>query len=737
MNISALFYLLLAFVSSALATLIVFPWLLNSFIRRSFVASLGKKIDIVSRIASAVVMPCSIIGGSMVLMIMLENTIYDYAIKLSIQFVGAGTLVLYLIALLEDTVGVNRWLRLFLQLIIALSFPVCNIYIPNLCGLFGIYELSYLQGSILTVIFVMLIINAVKMLSASNLNAIVLAIILLGGFCFMFVQWGLPVFYISAVSIIGSLSVILLRRSLHKEMQDKGISLYNSASVFLGVVLAYLAIKAMMINDYVGISNQDGFPVAFALMFLPCADFVRVHVNSLFHKHNLFSVNRSQMSLYGKLETMFMGRYMITTIILSIYAIFFLIDMSLLSWGLNITWTLLINTLFFAILNIFLPNPKIEASPQDAPKRILFCDNTLWGLINFRGDIINYYLKQGYDVYLVAPEKEDKQMVIEVPKGVTFISVAMGRTSTSPLNDLRYFLALWKIYGKIRPHYCFHYTIKPNIYGSIVASLRGVECTTAMIAGLGYVFSNKSIAATIARLLYKIGLRFTDFLFVLNEGNRSLILQTNLCGEEKVILLNGGEGVNTQKFSFYDNSPAYPVTFTFIGRVLYDKGYAEFVEAAEIVKAKYPETQFEIWGPMDPQFPNAVPLERLQFDVGRNIISYKGFTNNTCDIYNRSGIVVTIPSSYHEGMNRSLMEACSTGKPIICTRIHGCMELVREGMNGYTVPTHDGKALAAAMLKYISLSEEEKLKMSAAARSIAERDFSIESVIEKYKKIVR
>jgi glycosyltransferase involved in cell wall biosynthesis len=65
------------------------------------------------------------------------------------------------------------------------------------------------------------------------------------------------------------------------------------------------------------------------------------------------------------------------------------------------------------------------------------------------------------------------------------------------------------------------------------------------------------------------------------------------------------------------------------------------------------------------------------------------------------------------------------------------MEMVLEGQNGYTVPTRDGQALADAMLRYIRLSEDEKLRMSEMSRSLAEMELSLESVIEQYNKIVR
>lgn len=732
---TAFLYLLFAFLLSAFATLLIFPWLLYVIMKNDTVASFPNKNKVLSFVASSVIMPCSIIGACVVTMVMLENSISDFAVKLSIQLLGACMVLFYLVSLLDDIFGIKTWVRGLLQFAVAMSFPLCHIYITNLSGLFGIHELTHFQGSMLTVVFVWSLQHVMRLMSRNKHTAMVVLVFMLAGFCYMFLHWGLPVYYLGSVAIIGSMSAIMIYVACHKGMQCKNMYLCSSASSFMGAFIAYLAVKTAMIEEEAVASGHDGFALTMIMLFTPCADAVQSLLHSMLKERSIVPANVRKRLVYYRLRALLGSEHMVTATLLLVYISFVSIDVVLLYLGVNITWILLLDVLSFSAICAVLPASQGFGTDCATAKRILFCDNTLWGLVNFRGDIINYYVHQGYEVYLVAPEKEDRQMVVPVPEGVTFIPVFMGRTSTSPLNDLRYFITLCKIYARVKPHYCFHYTIKPNIYGSIAAYLNGVECSTAMIAGLGYVFNNRSVSALVARFLYKIGLSFTDYLFVLNEGNRDVILRKNLCSEKKVRLLSGGEGINTRKYPLYDNAPVDPVIFCFVGRVLYDKGYEEYVTAAEIVKERYPEASFEIWGSLDPLFPNAVPLEKLQFDVGRNIITYKGFTHNSSDIYNRGGVVVVIPS-YHEGMNRTLMEACSTGKPIICTRIHGCMEMVAEGSNGYTVPTRDARALADAMLRYISLSSEEKLRMSSMSRSLAESRFSIESVIEEYKAIV-
>ncbi len=368
--------------------------------------------------------------------------------------------------------------------------------------------------------------------------------------------------------------------------------------------------------------------------------------------------------------------------------------------------------------------------------KILFCDNTLWGLVNFRGYIIDHFLDAGHEVVLVAPEKEDEQMRTAPPAAVKYYNVDMGRTANNPFTDIRYFLKLLSIYRKERPDFVFHYTIKPNIYGTWAAKLLHIKCC-AMMAGLGYTFTSPSLTAKIGRVMYKAGLRFTDHLILLNRNNYDTVINKHFCKAEKTILLPGGEGVSLSDFKFCDNSSDGPTTFLYIGRLLEEKGYHEFVKAAKMVLKKHPDVRFRLIGPLDASYPNSVSHEDVERDEKAGLIKYLGFTNNIKSVYERHGIVVVIPSYYSEGMNRSLMESCATGKPIITTSIPGCREAVEEGKNGFIVPPKDPAALARAIEQYIQLPTDRKAEMSRESRRIAEQHFDVKEVISIYDQLVK
>lgn len=175
--------------------------------------------------------------------------------------------------------------------------------------------------------------------------------------------------------------------------------------------------------------------------------------------------------------------------------------------------------------------------------KIIFSNNSLHGLILFRKDVYDSYAKDGIEVILVAPK--DCEFQPEYPN-IRFVSVNMNSSGTNPMEDLGYFMQLLRIYRRERPDYIFHYTIKPNIYGSIAAKLCNIP-STAMVAGLGTVFSG-GLSHDVIVCLYRFALRFPEHVLVLNKYNMDILLRRKVVRREKLIWLRGGEGVNLEKF---------------------------------------------------------------------------------------------------------------------------------------------------------------------------------------------
>lgn len=364
-------------------------------------------------------------------------------------------------------------------------------------------------------------------------------------------------------------------------------------------------------------------------------------------------------------------------------------------------------------------------------KKILFCDNSLRELLNFRGNVIRFYVERGCDVVLVAPETFEHDVLEEQ---IRYIPVTLNRSGMDPWQDWLYFKNLCAIYKAEQPDYIFHYTIKPNIYGTLAAHRYGIG-SSAMIAGLGYVFNKRGLGCWMARQLYQFALQFSDKVFVLNAANKSFLLAHRMVKPEQIIHLTGGEGVDLERFSVQPQEKTdQKIVFLMIARLLYDKGYEEYVQAARSLKRQGIDVECQVLGDLDVSYPNHVPEEKVRQDEVAGDIRYLGYCADVVERIRQADCVV-LPSFYNEGLSRVLMEALAMGKPIITTDIPGCREAVDDERNGFLIKPKDVKGLTEAMMKLVKMNCNQRLEMEKYSRLKAERQFDIKHVLKVYQKI--
>ncbi len=369
--------------------------------------------------------------------------------------------------------------------------------------------------------------------------------------------------------------------------------------------------------------------------------------------------------------------------------------------------------------------------------KIFLCDNRLGGLLGFRGDVINHLLKQGYAVTLVAPDvcTEWDKIGKEDIKDVNIKYVNMRPNSLNPIWDILLFLQYFTLFRKEKPDVVINYTIKPNIYSSFAADLNNCN-TICMVAGLGYMFKGNSILKRLGRWLYKKGLSKAIKVFTLNQENHRILIEQKIVNSEKLILLHGGEGVNLSKYKYTNSDFSSKTTFLMISRILYDKGYSEFVEAAKTIKQEYKDfVSFELLGPTAYDSPMGVSKEEFEKDMNSDAVKYLGVTDNVPLYLGRTNVVMVLPS-YSEGLSRSLMEACAMGRPVIASNIPGCKETVEDGKNGYLIEPRSSESLVKKIEEFLKLDETKKREMGRQSRNIAEKKFDVNHVISEYDKII-
>lgn len=364
---------------------------------------------------------------------------------------------------------------------------------------------------------------------------------------------------------------------------------------------------------------------------------------------------------------------------------------------------------------------------------ILFCDNSLNLFLNFRGPVVKYFHDLGYRTAVIVPEhSDDEKLRNKAPEYLDIHHVDMNPAGMNPISDISYFTTLFFLFRRLRPDIVFLYTIKPNIYGSFAAQLLDIPAV-AMVAGLGYVFGGNTWKHKFGRRLYKWGLSKASNVIVLNSSNYNTLCDS-FVKRDKLILFQEGEGVDLTEYPFTEDS-FDTVKFLMVARVLYDKGYSEYVEAIRLVHEKYPDIKTELLGPIDYISPMGVPEHVVKSHHEEGVITYLGVTDNVPQYIGAKGVVVVLPSYYHEGLNRSLMEACSMGRPVITTDIAGCREVVRDGVNGHVVKPKDSRKLADKMISIIEMSPEQRRIMGNKSFEHAKKMFDINKVLVRYQQL--
>ncbi|MBP0593864.1 glycosyltransferase family 4 protein [Paraburkholderia sp. LEh10] len=368
--------------------------------------------------------------------------------------------------------------------------------------------------------------------------------------------------------------------------------------------------------------------------------------------------------------------------------------------------------------------------------RIALVCNTAFAIYTYRQGLIRMLIERGVEVTVIAPRDRTSDLLEQM--GCRCIEFHVASKGTSPRDDLRTLWSLYRLYRSIRPHIVFHYTIKPNIYGSIAARLAGVK-SVAVTTGLGYVFIQHSRAAQVAKLLYRFAFRFPREIWFLNKDDQAAFLDQNLLAHPERARLLHGEGVDLDAF-FFTPLPAREnereaFSFVLIGRLLWDKGVGEFVEAARRLRARYPHARFQLLGPVGVDNPSAITQADVDAWVGEGVIEYLGEAHDVRPLIAAADCVV-LPS-YREGVPRTLMEASAMGRPVVATDVPGCREVVADGVTGLLCGVRNVDSLAAKLAQMLDMSGDERRMMGERGRQKVATEFDERSVVQRYKDLVR
>lgn len=355
----------------------------------------------------------------------------------------------------------------------------------------------------------------------------------------------------------------------------------------------------------------------------------------------------------------------------------------------------------------------------------------------FRLELIQAILSAGYRLLISCPDGPKFQAMEEIglKRNREFIydDPPIDRRGTNVFSDLKlmaHYRVLLKKYG---PSVLLTYTAKPNVYASIVAHRLHIPVINN-VTGLGSVIHEKGLKQNVILRLFKAAYRRSACIMFQNNTNMQMAKKLGwVKGDCKLI---PGSGVALERFPVQaypeggDGVEGEPVVFNYIGRILRDKGVDDYIEAAKRIKQRYPKTEFNMIGFIEPTESH---YEAELAELGRQgIVLYRGSQKDVRPWIQRSHAIIH-PSTYGEGMSNVLLENASSGRPIITTDNPGCRETVEDGISGLIYHGGDVNALVQRIETLVrDMNNEDRMNMGLKGRQKVEREFSREVVIEAY-----
>lgn len=354
-------------------------------------------------------------------------------------------------------------------------------------------------------------------------------------------------------------------------------------------------------------------------------------------------------------------------------------------------------------------------------KKVLFLANHDMVIYNFRRELVERLLAEGYEVVISSPYGDRIDLLVEM--GCKYIEVKMDRHGKNPMDELKLLAYYKELISTVKPLIIFSYTIKPNLYGALAAAACKVPIVTN-ITGLGTAVENAGLMAKAVVALYKIAFRKVQTVFMQNTENRRFFIDNRIAVDKLKLL--PGSGVNLERFHVLEYPEDKRLEFVFISRIMKEKGIDQYLEMAKYIRGKYPQTRFHICGFCEDDYEDTLK----QYE-SEGIITYHGLIMDVREVLAYTHCTIH-PTYYPEGLSNTLLESAASGRPIITTNRPGCREVIEDGVNGYLVKEQDSKDLIEKVEKFIALKHEEKNQMGLAGRAKVEKEFDRQIVVEAY-----
>ena len=366
-------------------------------------------------------------------------------------------------------------------------------------------------------------------------------------------------------------------------------------------------------------------------------------------------------------------------------------------------------------------------------KKLFIIVNVDWFFLSHRLPVALAAQKAGWDVTIVTADTGKLKDIEAI--GLKTINLPMSRSGMNLKEELGTMRFLYNLYKREKPDVVHHVGMKTILWGTLAAKFANVNGVVNAVSGLGGFFAedNKSMLAKVMPKVLKFSHGRKNLLVIFqNNEDRAMYVKKGIINDRQARFIKGS-GVNLQEFCYTPEPTEGKIKIILTARMIVEKGVFLLTEAAEKLRKEY-EDKAEFWlvGGID-DHPGAITKEQLDAACDGKYVKWLGYRTDVKELLQQSHIVA-FPSYYMEGLPKSLIEATAIGRPIITTQSIGCKDTVDDGVNGFLIAPKEVEPLVEKLRLLID-DAALRQRMGKAAREKAEKDFSLDVVIERHLRI--
>lgn len=349
----------------------------------------------------------------------------------------------------------------------------------------------------------------------------------------------------------------------------------------------------------------------------------------------------------------------------------------------------------------------------------------------FRKELIEGLINEGHEMLISCPNGPKFDLMRDIP--FRYDDPVIDRRGTNVIADAKLFLHYRKLFKNERPDVVLTYTAKPNVYASIAARSLNIPYINN-VTGIGSVVNMTGLKKNFILWLFKLAYKGAACVMFQNSTNMKLAVDSGMVKGDYKLIPGSGVDLNRYPLQTYpdggDGIEGNTVVFNYIGRILHDKGVDDYIEAAKRIKKKYPNTEFNMIGFIEPTENH---YEKELADLQKQgIVYYRGSQKDVKPWVKRAHAIIH-PSTYGEGMSNVLLENASSGRFLITTDNPGCKETVINGKSGYIYHGGNVDELIESITNFLNLDNDTRKSMGIEGRKHVESNFSREIVVDAYK----